>query len=36
MAALFTRFGAEKESILGEDSDEFTMDVNELIKMLED
>ena len=36
MAALFTRFGAEKESILGEDSDEFTMDVNELIKMLEE
>lgn len=34
MAALFTKFGAEKESYLGEDSDEFTMDVAKLLKLI--
>ncbi|MCP5535167.1 MAG: GNAT family N-acetyltransferase [Akkermansiaceae bacterium] len=34
MAALFLKYGAEKDSCLGEDSDEYTMDVKRLIKAL--
>lgn len=34
MASLFTKYGAEKESHFGEDSDEFTMDVKKLVKAL--
>ena len=34
MATLFTKYGAEKESHLGEDSDEFTMDVLTLLSHL--
>ncbi len=35
MAALFIGYGAEKKSYLGEDSDEFTIDVDELLLSLE-
>ena len=34
MAALFLKYGAEKEAYLGEDSDEYTMDVGKLLKLL--
>lgn len=34
MAALFLKFGAEKESYMGEDSDEYTMDVDALVESL--
>ncbi len=36
MAALFMKYGAEKESHLGEDSDDFTMDINKLAELLDD
>ena len=34
MAALFVKFGADKESEMGDDCDEFTMDVEKLAKAL--
>lgn len=34
MASLFEKYGGERESYLGEDSDEFTMDVNYLVKVM--
>jgi len=33
MAALFLKYGAEKEAYLGEDSDEYTMDVEGILKL---
>lgn len=36
MASLFLKYGAEKESYLGEDSDEYTMDVDQLVKLFQE
>lgn len=34
MAALFLKYGAEKEAYLGEDSDDYTMDMEKLLELL--
>ncbi|NWK57615.1 GNAT family N-acetyltransferase [Verrucomicrobiaceae bacterium N1E253] len=35
MAALFLKYGAEREAYFGEDSDEYTMSVDQLVKLLD-